>query len=72
MCGRTCVRPLVAKHLRTGMSATGWTRYNFEYDRLRGSASTVLTATGQVNGRWQILTPQNQNPRADCDKIQHN
>ena len=57
MCGRTCVRPLVAKHLRTGMSATGWTRYNFEYDRLRGSASTVLTATGQVNGRWQILTP---------------
>ena len=27
------------------------------YHRLRGSASTVLTATGQVNGRWQILTP---------------
>ena len=25
--------------------------------RLRGSASTVLMATGQVNGRWQILTP---------------
>ena len=25
--------------------------------RLRGSASTVLTATGQVNGRWRILTP---------------
>ena len=25
--------------------------------RLRGSASTVLTATGQINGRWQILTP---------------
>ena len=25
--------------------------------RLRGSASTVLTATGQVNGRLQILTP---------------
>ena len=24
--------------------------------RLRGSASTVLTATGQVNGRWRILT----------------
>ena len=24
---------------------------------LRGSASTVLTATGQVNGRWRILTP---------------
>jgi len=23
----------------------------------KGSASTVLTATGQVNGRWQILTP---------------
>jgi len=28
------------------------------YDhRLRGSASTVLTATGQVNGRWRNLTP---------------
>ena len=25
--------------------------------RLRGSASTVLTATGQVNGRWRNLTP---------------
>ena len=25
--------------------------------RLRGSASTVLTATGQVNERWRILTP---------------
>ena len=25
--------------------------------RLRGSVSTVLTATGQVNGRWRILTP---------------
>jgi len=27
------------------------------FHRLRGSASTVLTATGQVNGRLQILTP---------------
>jgi len=26
------------------------------YHRLRGSASTVLTATGQVNGRFRILT----------------
>ena len=25
--------------------------------RLRGSASTVLTATSQANGRWRILTP---------------
>ena len=25
--------------------------------RLRGSASTVLTATGFVNGRWQFSTP---------------
>jgi len=25
--------------------------------RLRGSASTVLTVTGQVNGRWRNLTP---------------
>ena len=40
--------------------------------RLRGSASTVLTATGQVNGRWRILTPQNRNPWADCNKIPHN
>jgi len=24
---------------------------------LRSSARTVLTATGQVNGRWRILTP---------------
>ena len=28
-----------------------------EHHRLRGSASTVLTATSQVNGRWWILTP---------------
>ena len=27
------------------------------YHRLRGSASTVLTATSQVNGRWRTLTP---------------
>ena len=27
------------------------------YHRLRGSASTVLTATGQVNGIWRTLTP---------------
>ena len=27
------------------------------YHSLRGSASTVLTTTGQVNGRWRILTP---------------
>ena len=27
------------------------------YHRLRGSARTVLTATGQVNWRWRILTP---------------
>ena len=25
--------------------------------RLRRSASTALMATGQVNGRWRILTP---------------
>jgi len=24
---------------------------------ITGSASTVLTATGQVNGRWRISTP---------------
>jgi len=27
------------------------------YHRLRGSASTVLTATGEVNGIWRNLTP---------------
>jgi len=27
------------------------------YHRLRGSASTVLTAIRQVNGRWRILSP---------------
>jgi len=30
---------------------------HFCYYRLRSSASTVLTAIGQVNGRWRILTP---------------
>ena len=30
--------------------------------RLRGSASTVLTATGQVNGGWRILTPTESKP----------
>ena len=40
--------------------------------RLRGSASTVLTATSQVNGRWRIFDPsQNRNPWADCNKIPH-
>jgi len=29
---------------------------SYLYHRLRDSASTVLTATGQVNGRWWILT----------------
>ena len=33
------------------------TSYRQTDHRLRGSASTVLTATSQVNGRWQILTP---------------
>jgi len=27
------------------------------YHMIRGSASTVITATGQVDGRWRILTP---------------
>ena len=33
------------------------THHRSRHHRLRGSASTVLTATGQVNGRWRILTP---------------
>ena len=28
-----------------------------EHHRQRGSDCTVLTATGLVNGEWQILTP---------------
>jgi len=37
--------------------AVQWIFYSHFIDhRLRGSASTVLTATGQVNGRWRILT----------------
>ena len=32
------------------------------YYELRGSASPVLTATGLVNGRWQILTPTESTP----------
>jgi len=33
-----------------------------EHHRLRSSASTVLTATGQVNGRWRTLTPTESKP----------
>jgi len=42
--------------------------------RLRASASTVLTATGQVNGRCMANFDhsQNRNPWADCNKILHN
>jgi len=36
--------------------------------RLRSSASTVLTATGQVNGRWQILTPTESKPLSRLQK----
>ena len=32
------------------------------YHGLRGSASPVLTATGIVNGRWQISTPTESTP----------
>jgi len=34
-----------------------WPTFQGKDHRLRGSASTVLTANGQVNGRWRILTP---------------
>ena len=45
------VTPLFdAKYLTNGY------RYGHGH-RLRGSASTVLTATGQVNRRWQLLIP---------------
>ena len=48
------------------VTTKGWQQYslfennshNLNVDhRLCDSASTVLTATGQVNGRWRILTP---------------
>jgi len=32
------------------------------HHKLRGSASTVLTASRQVNGRWRILTPIKSKP----------
>ena len=38
---------------------------------LRGSASSVLTATGSVNGRGQFLTPPPQNPHPLTDITQH-
>ena len=41
--------------------------------KLHGSASTVLTATGQVNGRWQILTPHRiETHEPAATKIPHN
>jgi len=44
-----------------------------KHHRLRGSASTVLTATGQVNacGWWRTLTPHRIETH-DCEKIRHN
>jgi len=39
------------------MSLTLRIFFEVSYHRLRGNASTVLTATDQVNGRWRILTP---------------
>ena len=41
----------------------------FSFHRLRGSASTVLTATGQVNGRWRILTPTESKPMSRLQQI---
>jgi len=37
--------------------APSWLRHVVLYHRQRGSDCTVLTATGLVNGEWQILTP---------------
>ena len=37
--------------------------------RLRGSASTVLTVTGFVNGKGQYLTPQNPHSLIDHQKF---
>ena len=40
--------------------------------RLRGSASTVLTATGQVNGIWRISTPHSLTESKPMSRLQQN
>jgi len=64
-----CYKPSREKHKTQGRTwvlsvniHAHWQYKNYDtvpkYDhRLRGSASTVLTATSQINGRWRILTP---------------
>ena len=48
----------IRKELQDAMRIANDTeQYVRRYHRLRGSASTVLTATSQVNERWRILTP---------------
>ena len=38
------------------------------YHRLHGSASSALRSTGQVNGRWQMLTPTKSKPLCRLQK----
>ena len=35
---------------------------------LRGSDSTVLTATSEVGGKWRTLAPYMQNPNPSIDE----
>jgi len=48
-----------------------WTRVRVHEPchRLRGSASTVLTVTGFVNGKGQYLTPQNPHSLIDHQNL---
>ena len=46
-----------------------WPTFQGHDHRLHGSASTVLTATSQVNGRWQIVTLTESKP---MNRLQQN
>ena len=52
-----CYTDVYASHRHQLITCKQLHCYRHHYHRLRGSASTVLTATGHVNGRWWILTP---------------
>ena len=49
------------------MAAAAWTSPYINH-RQRGSDCTVLTATGLVNGEWQILTPYSIETLEPIDK----
>jgi len=53
-----------------GLSVT--TELLVSYHRLRGSASIVLSAIGQVNDTANVDPLQNRNRLADCQEIRQN